>query len=166
MGTWVVGVGNHHHHKHQNDRIQSYKPICQVCSINSRVMKLTQAKLHNKILPRGLSWSMENTVRHLGKDCANKNNCGLSTITWISPKSFFIVINQYIFSNRGGIALLKHAKMYDSSYLWKGFNKLYHQFPFVSFLIFSFLALDKICKSVRKERCLLPEKCTASTHIY
>lgn len=37
------------------------------------------------------------------------------------------------------------------AYLWKSVNELYHKLPFVSILIFSFLALYKTYKVMRKE---------------
>lgn len=36
-------------------------------------------------------------------------------------------------------------------YLWKSINELYHKLPFIPILIFSFLALYKTCKVMRKE---------------
>lgn len=36
-------------------------------------------------------------------------------------------------------------------YLWKCLDELYHKLPFISILIFSFLALYKACKGTRKE---------------
>lgn len=35
-------------------------------------------------------------------------------------------------------------------YLWKGIDELYHELPFIPILIFSFLALYKTCKAIRK----------------
>lgn len=37
------------------------------------------------------------------------------------------------------------------AYLWKCINELYHELPFTPILIFSFLALHKTCKVMRKE---------------
>lgn len=36
-------------------------------------------------------------------------------------------------------------------YLWKSIDELYHKLPFLPILVFSFLALHKTCKEMRKD---------------